>query len=70
VFADADDAGLLSEVPLTEVSVPAGVIEAVTVGGRAAAAEVTVGGQLATLAEPAVVPEGGSLVVSLAVPGQ
>jgi uncharacterized protein (DUF608 family) len=58
------------EVPLTEVSVPAGVIEAVTIGGRRAAVEVTAGGQLARLAGPATVPDGGTLVVSLAVPGQ
>jgi non-lysosomal glucosylceramidase len=53
------------EVPLAAVAVPAGVIEAVRVGGRPVAAEVTAGGQLGRLAGPTTVPDGGTLTVSL-----
>ena len=53
-------------VPLRQVSVPAGVIEAVQVGGRPTAVEVTADGRLARLAEPLSIPEGDSLRVSLA----
>jgi hypothetical protein len=55
------------QVPLTEVSVPAGVIGAVQVGGQPVAVETTAGGQLARLIDPVSVPEGGSLTVTLAV---
>jgi uncharacterized protein (DUF608 family) len=53
------------QVPLAQVSVPAGVIEAVRVGGRPVAAEMAAGGQLARLTEPALVAEGDSLTVTL-----
>ncbi len=53
-------------LPLSQVSVPAGVIEAVQVGGRPTAVEVTADGRLARLAEPLSIPEGDSLRVSLA----
>ena len=53
------------ELPLTQVSVPAGVIRAVQVGGRPVAVETTAGGQRARLADPVAVPEGGSLTVTL-----
>jgi hypothetical protein len=52
-------------VPLSQVSVPAGVIEAVQVGGRPTAVEVTADGRLARLAEPLSIPDGESLRVSL-----
>ncbi len=54
------------ELPLTQVRVPAGVIGAVHVGGRPAAAEISDGGRLARLTRPVSVPEGGSLTVTLA----
>ena len=53
------------EVPLTQVSVPAGAIGAVQVGGRPVAAEITAGGQLARLPEPVSLPEGDILTVTL-----
>ena len=53
-------------VPLSQVSVPAGVIEAVLVGGRPAAVEVTADGRLARLAEPLSILDGESLRLSLA----
>jgi uncharacterized protein (DUF608 family) len=53
------------EVPLTEVSVPGGVIGTVRVGGRPVAVETTAGGRLAKLADPVSVPAGGSLTVTL-----
>jgi hypothetical protein len=56
-------------VPLTQVSVPAGAIGAVQVGGRPVAVETTAGGQLARLTDPVAVPEGGSLTVTLVVTG-
>jgi hypothetical protein len=52
-------------VPLSQVSVPAGVIEAVQVGGRPTTVEVTDGGRLARLAEPLSITDGDSLLVSL-----
>jgi non-lysosomal glucosylceramidase len=53
------------EVPLTEVSVPAGVIGTVRVSGQPVAVETTAGGQRAKLTDPVSVPEGGSLIVTL-----
>jgi non-lysosomal glucosylceramidase len=53
------------EVPLTEVSVPAGVIGTVRVSGRPVAVETTAGGQRAKLTDPVSVPAGGSLTVTL-----
>jgi hypothetical protein len=53
------------QVPLTQVSVPAGVIGAVQVGGRPSAVETTTDGQLAKLTDPVSIPEGGSLTVTL-----
>ena len=58
------------QVPLTQVSVPAGVIEAVQVGSQPVAVETTAGGQLAKLTDPVSVPEGASLTVTLAVSGR
>jgi non-lysosomal glucosylceramidase len=55
------------QVPLTRVSVPSGAIEAVQVDGRPVAIETTADSQLAKLTEPASVPDGGTLTVTLAV---
>ncbi|HUN31332.1 MAG TPA: GH116 family glycosyl-hydrolase [Trebonia sp.] len=54
------------QLPVTEVSVPGGVIRAVHVGGELAAAAITADGQLARLAAPVSIPEGGTLTVTLA----
>jgi hypothetical protein len=52
-------------VPLTEVSVPAGVIGTMRVSGQPVAVETTAGGRRAKLTDPVSVPEGGSLTVTL-----
>ncbi len=52
-------------VPVAEVSVPAGAIGAVQIGGRHVAVETTDAGQLARLADPVLVPEKGELAVTL-----
>jgi hypothetical protein len=54
------------EVPLTQVSVPAGVIGTVRVDGRPVTVETAAGGQLVKLGDPVSVPEGGSVTVTLA----
>ena len=62
-------------MPLTQVSVPAGVIEAVRAGGRDVAFEAVplkpaAGGHLVKLTEPVSVPEGDSLTVTLGLTGR
>ncbi|HLK77291.1 MAG TPA: hypothetical protein VKU77_27035 [Streptosporangiaceae bacterium] len=62
-------------MPLTQVSVPAGVIEAVRARGRPVAFEAVplktaAGGHLAKLSEPVAVPEGDSLTVTLGLTGR
>jgi hypothetical protein len=53
------------ELPLAQVRVPAGAIEAVRVDGRMVAATITADGQLARFPDRVLLPEGGTLTITL-----